>query len=105
MKKIQRIIGFFSVFLGYATRAFAGHNIGSSTGTLYSKVTTAAQDAVNFVDGPLATACVVFALIGALVAWNFAPQQSQWVGRSVRAVVSGILVFAITIIVNYLKNI
>ena len=102
---MKKIVAFITVLFGNLSVAFAGHDIGTSTGTLFAKPTTFLQDAVNFLDGPAATAFICIALIVALAAWNFAPQQSAWVGKSVRAVVSGILVFAITVAINYLRNI
>lgn len=105
MKTLKKIVTSSVIFWGTLTSAHAGHSIGTSSGSLYTKVTTALQDAVNFLDGPAATAFVAIALVVALAAWNFAPQNAQWVGKSVRAVISGILVFAITVIINYLRSI
>jgi hypothetical protein len=86
---------------------YAGYNIeshGTSSGTIFSRIVRFMQDTVDLLDGPIAIAMVVISLIAALILWNMAPGRSEWVGRTLRAVVSGILVMDIALIINYLRS-
>ena len=104
MKTIKTLILTLIAFLcGDGERAFAGYNIGTSSSSVFAKPITFLQDLVNALDGPGATAAIVLALIAALVSWNFAPGRSEWLGRSLRAVISGIFIFGIAILINYMK--
>lgn len=88
----------------YSKNVLAGMNIGASSATIFSKPIQFLQDIVNALDGPGATAAIVFALIAALVSWNFAPGRSEWLGKSLRAVMSGIFVFGIAALIGYMRS-
>ena len=88
----------------YANFVFAGVNIGASSSTIFAKPIEFLQDIVNALDGPGATAAIVCALIAALVSWNFAPGRSEWLGKSLRAVFSGIFIFAIAALIGYMRS-
>jgi len=93
----------FVAFL-YGKCVFAGYNIGTSSSTVFAKPITFLQDLVNALDGPGATAAIVLALIAALVSWNYAPGRSEWLGKSLRAVISGIFVFGIAALISYMRG-
>ena len=90
-------------WLAYGKCVFAGHNIGASSSPIFAKPITFLQDLVNALDGPGTTAAIVLALIAALISWNFAPGRSEWLGRSLRAVLSGIFIFGISVLINYMR--
>ena len=105
--KKSAIATLIMVALMIVSPLYAGYNIeshGSTSGTIFSRIVRFMQDTVDLLDGPIAIAVVVISLITALILWNMAPGRSEWVGRTFRAVVSGILIMDITLIINYLRN-
>jgi type IV secretory pathway VirB2 component (pilin) len=105
--KTSTIAAFVIVAFMTCVPLYAGYNIeshGSSSGTIFARIVRFMQDTVDLLDGPIAIAVVVISLIAALILWNMAPGRSEWVGRTLRAVVSGILIMDIALIVNYLRS-
>lgn len=103
MKTIRTLILTWAIFL-YGKSVFAGMNIGASSSPIFAKPIEFLQDIVNALDGPGATAAIVCALIAALISWNFAPGRSEWLGRSLRAVLSGIFIFGIAALISYMRS-
>lgn len=103
MKTIKTFVLTGAVLL-YSKNVLAGMNIGASSSPIFAKPITFLQDIVNALDGPGATAAIVCALIAALVSWNFAPGRSEWLGKSLRAVMSGIFIFGIAALISYMRS-
>ena len=98
------VLLFATMFLCPAYGGFDIQSSGTSNATIFQRLITFMQDTVDLVDGPLAIALVVLSLIGALILWNFAPENNRWMGRAFRAVASAIFIFNIAGIVTYLRG-
>ena len=103
--KNKRILAALSITCAVwiSTPLYAGYDIGSTSSSIFGKLTKFLQDIVNFLDGPAAVAIVVVSLVAAIVLWNMAPGRSEWVGRTFRAVASAIFLLDLGILVNYLR--
>lgn len=75
--------------------AFATFDIGGGGSGPLAGLTQWMQDVADWVTGPFGLFCVGLALVGAIIAWNRAPQQSEWVGKTVRAFLSALCVIGI----------
>lgn len=104
-KKLRMTVLILALMI--ASPLYAGFNIeshGTTSGSIFTRIVRFMQDVVDLLDGPIAIAVVVISLIAALILWNMSPGRSEWVGRTFRAVVSGILIMDIALIVNYLRS-
>jgi len=89
---MSRVICFAFVCLTYPSIVFAEFDIGSGGGGILGRITLFLQDIANWVSGPVGLFCVGLALLGAVIAWNRSPQQSEWVGKTFRALISALAV-------------
>lgn len=84
--------------------AFAEFDIGGRGGGPLGRITQFLQDVADWITGPVGMFFVGLALFGALIAWNKAPQQSEWVGKTFRAVASALCVMAIGGLLTWMKS-
>ena len=75
--------------------ALATFDIGGGGAGPLGSITQFLQDVADWVTGPLGLFCVGLALFAAVIAWNKAPQQSEWVGKTFRAFLSALFVIGI----------
>lgn len=75
--------------------ALATFDIGGGGSGPLGQITQFLQDVADWITGPFGLFCVGIALFGAVIAWNKAPQQSEWVGKTVRALLSALCVLGI----------
>ena len=102
---MKRILSIVLAIAFYPAMALAEFDIGTggSTGFL-GQLTRFMQEAVNWATGPLGLAAVGVAVLAAVIAWNRAPQQSEAVGKSVRALLSAIVVLGFGAFMTWLAS-
>ena len=89
------------IFCLFATRVYAGFDIGSSSGP-FGFVIDFLQTVLDALDGPIGLGVVVVSLIAGILLWINQPRSGAlaWVFR---AILGGLALFNIGIVVNALQ--
>lgn len=89
----------------WAGPLYAGYDIeshGTTSGSIFSRIINFLQDCVDALDGPVAIALVIFGAVAAIAMWIFAP-DNRHLGKAMKAVAGGFILFDIALLINYMR--
>ena len=94
------------ILLASAAAATAGTsiNLGGSASGPFGGVTRFMQDTVDWALGPGALFVTILAIVAAVVLWNAGAHRADALGRTFKAVASGIVLLGIPSLVNYIRT-
>ena len=103
---MKRIILAAVVLAASAAAATAGSsiNLGGTASGPFGGVTRFMQDTIDWALGPGALFVTILAIVGAVVLWNAGAHRADALGRTFKAVASGVVLLGIPSLVKYIRS-
>jgi type IV secretory pathway VirB2 component (pilin) len=79
-------------------------NLGGASGGPFGGVTRFMQDVTDWALGPGALFVTILAIVASVVLWNAGAHRADAMGRTFKAVASGIVLLGLPALVNYIRS-